>query len=137
MPLLTLRIAAPTDRHLATQAASIVHRHTVDLLGKQAELIAIAVDFIDPATWFVAGRALADSGRRSFALEVKVTDETNTKAEKARYIAAVFASLQTLLGPLHEESYVHVHDVRAAAYGYGGHTQEWRAHHATSRDAPR
>jgi hypothetical protein len=39
----------------------------------------------------------------------------------------------TLLGDLHEESYIYVQDVRAAAYGYGGRTQEWRFradHHA-------
>lgn len=128
MPLLTLRIAATADRELAARAAAIVHRHTVEHLGKQPDLIAVAVDFVDPAAWFVAGRALADSGRRSFALEVKVTDETNTKAEKARYIAAVFDSFEQLFGPLHEESYIHVNDVRAAAYGYGGRTQEWRYH---------
>ena len=31
-----------------------------------------------------------------------------------------------LLGPLHEESYVHTHDARADAYGFGGVTQEQR-----------
>ena len=31
-----------------------------------------------------------------------------------------------LLGPLHGESYVHVNDVRADAYGFGGLTQERR-----------
>lgn len=129
MPLLTLRIAAAPDRELAARAAAIVQRHTVELLGKQPDLIAVAVDFVDPATWFVAGQALAGSGKRSFALDIKVTDETNTKAEKARYIAAVFAAFEQLFGPLHEESYIHVHDVRAAAYGYGGRTQEWRYHH--------
>ncbi len=126
MPLVNLRIAAAPDRELAARAAAIVHRHTVEQLGKQPDLIAIAVDFVDPATWFVAGHALADSGKRSFALEIKVTDETNTKAEKARFIAAVFASFEQLFGPLHEESYIHVHDARAASYGYGGRTQEWR-----------
>ncbi|MBS0440506.1 MAG: tautomerase family protein [Proteobacteria bacterium] len=128
MPLVTLRIAAAPDRELAARAAAIVHRHTVEQLGKQPELIAIAVDFVDPATWFVAGHALADSGKRSFALEIKVTDETNTKPEKARFIASVFASFEQLFGPLHEESYIHVHDARAASYGYGGRTQEWRYH---------
>lgn len=132
MPLLNLRIAAPADRELAARAAGLVHRHAVEQLGKQPDLVAVAVDFVDPATWFVAGRALAASGKRSFALEIKVTDETNTKAEKARFIAAVFASFESLLGPLHEESYIHVHDVRAASYGYGGRTQEWRYHRASS-----
>lgn len=36
------------------------------------------------------------------------------------------SDLQRLLGPLHEVTYIHVHDVRAAAYGYGGRTQESR-----------
>lgn len=133
MPLINLRIAAAADRELAARAAAIVHRHTVEQLGKQPELIAVAVDFVDPATWFIAGQALAVHGRRSFQLEVKVTDETNTKAEKARYVEAVFGSFETLFGPLHEESYIHVHDVRAAAYGYGGRTQEWRYHHPHQR----
>jgi 4-oxalocrotonate tautomerase len=31
-----------------------------------------------------------------------------------------------LLGEVAEHSYVHVSDVRASAYGYGGKTQEFR-----------
>ena len=58
---------------------------------------------------------------------VSITDETNTKAEKARYIAAVHAAMSELLGgDVVEHSYVHVADLRASAYGYGGRTQEFR-----------
>jgi 4-oxalocrotonate tautomerase len=53
-------------------------------------------------------------------------DGTNTKDEKAAYVAAAFEGFSRLLGDLHEESYIHVHDVRAEAYGYGGRTQEFR-----------
>jgi len=31
-------------------------------------------------------------------------------------------------GNLHEESYTHVQDVRAASHGYGRHTQEYGYH---------
>jgi 4-oxalocrotonate tautomerase len=41
-----------------------------------------------------------------------------------------FDGFAALLGDLHEESYIYVQDVRAAAYGYGGRTQEWRYQHA-------
>ncbi|APO97675.1 MULTISPECIES: tautomerase family protein [Xanthomonas] len=67
-------------------------------------------------------------GVSSFSLEIIVTDETNTKAEKAEYLAEVFACFERLLGPVHPTSYVHVHDARASAYGYGGRTQEARFH---------
>jgi len=34
--------------------------------------------------------------------------------------------MSELLGPLHNESYVHVNEVRGDAYGYGGLTQNKR-----------
>jgi 4-oxalocrotonate tautomerase len=69
---------------------------------------------------------LAEQGKRSFYLDIKVVDGTNTKDEKAAYVAAVFDAFARLLGDLHDESYIFVHDVRADAYGYGGQTQEAR-----------
>ena len=84
---------------------------------------------MDPAHWVVGGRTLAEQRKSSFYFDIRVTDETNTKAEKAQYIREAFDAFAALLGDLHEESYIHVHDVRAAAYGYGGRTQEWRFHH--------
>ena len=93
MPLLTLRIAAAPDRTLATHAAAALHQLTVTHLGKRPELIAVAVDFVDPATWFIAGEPLAGTGLASYHLAITITDETNTKAEKARFMAATHAAL--------------------------------------------
>ena len=58
-----------------------------------------------------------------------MTDETNTKAEKADYLRQAFAALSELIGDVNEVSYIHVIDARAAAYGYGGRTQEYRHQH--------
>ena len=129
MPLLQLRIAAPDQPGLAARAAALVHRETHLQLGKDPQLTAVSVDLVDPATWFIAGEPLSASGQNSFSLVIRVTDETNTQGEKARFIAAVFAGMAALLQPLHPESYIHVLDARAAAYGWGGRTQAWRAHH--------
>ena len=88
---------------------------------------AVAVSHLDPAHWFVGGPALQDQSKTSFFLDVLISDETNTAAEKARYIAAVHAAMQAALGELHEVSYIHVHEARQAAWGYGGLTQQFRA----------
>ena len=61
-----------------------------------------------------------------------MTDETNTKAEKARYLEAVHRALSELIGNVHDCSYIHVIDARAAAYGYGGRTQEYRHQHGST-----
>ena len=58
--------------------------------------------------------------------DIKITDETDTKDEEARYIAEEFAGFEKLLGELDEKSYVNIEDVRSPTYGYGGKTQEYR-----------
>lgn len=126
MPILTLKISAAASPELVASASELLLDLTTRILRKQRELTAIAIDFVPPDRWVVGGRTLADQRKRSVFLDIKIVDGSNTKDEKASYIAAVFDGFAKLLGDLHDESYVHVHDVRADAYGYGGKTQEFR-----------
>lgn len=86
MPHLNLQISGPIDSELARRASAAVADLTVDVLGKRRELIAIEVRFVERAHWFVGGRSLDELGRNSFFLDISITDETNTKDEKARFI---------------------------------------------------
>jgi len=126
MPYIHIQISGPRDDALAGRAAEAAAELTSGILHKDRALTAAVVEFIEPGHWFVAGKALASHGPRSYHWMVSITDETNTKAEKARYIAAVHAAMGELLGEVAEHSYVLVDDVRASAYGYGGRTQEYR-----------
>ena len=51
---------------------------------------------------------------------------TNTKLELEAYLKAIFEAFGGLLGSVHQESYAYVDEVSAAAYGYGGKSQEFR-----------
>ncbi|MGE5863917.1 MAG: tautomerase family protein [Rhizobacter sp.] len=126
MPYLHIQLSGEPDDPLAAAVAAEAVSLTSRLLGKDAALTAVVVDFIAPARWFIAGRALSGGPERSYHWLVSITDETNTKAEKAAYVAAVHQSMARLLGAVAEHSYVHVADLRATAYGYGGRTQEAR-----------
>ncbi len=88
----------------------------------------VLVRFVPHELWFIDGRSLAEHGRNSFRLEVTITDETNTKAQKARYQREAFDLVGGILGNLHSHSNIHIIDCRAAAYGYGGVSQEYRHH---------
>jgi 4-oxalocrotonate tautomerase len=129
MPILNVKVAARKSPEMTGKIASILLELTTRILGKDPNLTAIAIDYVDPDDWIVGGRTLSEQNRSSLYFDIKITDETNTKDEKARYIAEVFAAFEALLGNLHEESYIYVQDVRAASYGYGGKTQEYRYHH--------
>ncbi len=128
MPILNVKISGDASAERSQQIAQMLSRHTQEILNKKPELISIAISYIDPVHWIVGGETLAGQKKSSVYLDIKITDETNTKSEKAEYIKAVFNSFEDLLGDLHHESYIYVEDVRASAYGYGGLTQEYRYH---------
>jgi len=130
MPILNVKISAQRSAEMTQKISTTLLELTSRILGKDPRVTAIAIDYIDPADWVVGGQTLAAQGKHSIYFDIKVTDETNTKAEKAQYIAEAFEAFAKLLGNLHEESYIYIQDVRAAAYGYGGKTQEYRFQHA-------
>jgi 4-oxalocrotonate tautomerase len=129
MPILNVKVSAVRTDALSAQITETLLELTSRVLGKRRDLTAVVIDYVDPRDWFVGGKSLAALKQASFYFDVKVVDETNTKAEKARYVAEAFEAFAALLGDLHHESYVYVQDVRATAYGFGGKTQEHRFQH--------
>ncbi|MEY3223900.1 MAG: hypothetical protein RL565_90 [Pseudomonadota bacterium] len=128
MPILNVKVSG--QKNIATTKAinelllDLTHR----ILGKKKEVTAIAIEYVDPDCWFVGGKLLSEQRTNSFYFDIKITDKTNTKDEKAQYIKEAFEGFEQILGNLHEESYIYVQDVRAASHGYGGKTQEYRYH---------
>ena len=129
MPIINVKVSAEKSLEMTARISDLLLEKTTGILRKRADLTAIAIDYVDPEHWIVGGRSLKAQGKSSFYFDIKVVDETNTKAEKARYVAEVFEAFRALLGDLHEESYIYVQDVRPTAYGFGGLTQEYRFQH--------
>ncbi len=126
MPYLNAKLSVPESPETSASIAALLNRLTVDVLKKKQELTSIALEYISPQRWHIGGAPLAVQGAATFHLDVKITEGTNTKDEKARYVREVFAAMEATLGPLHPASYIVVHEVRADAWGYAGATQEYR-----------
>lgn len=126
MPILNVKVSGARSDAMTKAITSLLGDLTQRILRKDPAVTAIAIDYIDPRDWYAGGQSLAEQGKSSVYFDIKITDETNTKSEKVAFIQAAFEGFAALLGNLHEESYIYVQDVRAAAYGYGGRTQEWR-----------
>ena len=129
MTILNVKVSGKKSAETTKQINELLLELTHRILGKKKEVTAIAIDYVDHDSWFVGGHLLSEQSKNSFYFDIKVTDETNTKDEKAQYIKEAFEGFEQILGNIHEESYIYVQDVRAASYGYGGKTQEFRYHH--------
>jgi 4-oxalocrotonate tautomerase len=127
MPILNLKVSAAASPELSQTLAKGLVEITARVLRKKPEVTAVAIDYTAPDHWIVGGKSLAQHGKASFWLDIKIVDGTNTKDEKAEYLREVFALMARSLGQeLHDESYILVHEVLADAYGFGGLTQEHR-----------
>ena len=126
MPIINITVTGKPDAALSAGIAKEVTGITATQLRKDPTITAVAISYVDPQHWFAGGKSLARHGANTFWLDIKVVDGTNTKLELEAYLEAIFAAFSHLLGTVHEESYAFVHEVPAAAYGYGGKTQEFR-----------
>ena len=126
MPYLKLKLSAPDSVETTEKIAVVLTELTADILKKKRELTAVEIEFISPQRWFIGGVSLQEQNATSFYLDIKVTEGTNTKDEKARYVGQIFSSIETIVGPLAAASYVVIEEVNADAWGYQGQTQEFR-----------
>ena len=130
MPILNVKVSGQRSNEMTKKISEILLELTSRILHKDPQVTSIAMEYVNPEDWIVAGKSLEEHGKSSIYFDIKVTDETNTKAEKAQYIREAFDAFSKLLGNLHNESYIYVQDVRATSYGFSGLTQEYRYHHA-------
>ncbi len=126
MPYLNVKLSATESQETTERIASMLTALTTDVLKKKRELTSVALDYISAQRWYIAGASLAVQETATFYLDVKITEGTNTKDEKASYVRQVFAAVESVLGKLHPASYIVIHEVRADAWGYAGATQEYR-----------
>lgn len=126
MPYLYVRVSVPESRGAAERIAAALMKRTSEVLGKKPELTSIAIEFASAEHWFVGGTRAGEQGAVTFYLDVKITDGTNTKSQKADYVKSVFADFESMFGPILPASYIVIDDVRADSWGYQGRTQEHR-----------
>jgi 4-oxalocrotonate tautomerase len=126
MPYLNIRVSIPESSESAEEIVAVLMKHTSDVLGKKPDVTSIEIDFVSPEKWFVGGGRVSEQKAVTFYLDIKVTDGTNTKSEKAKYVKNVFADFDAMFGPITPASYIVIHDVRADSWGFQGRTQEYR-----------
>ncbi|MEO8059942.1 MAG: tautomerase family protein [Burkholderiales bacterium] len=126
MPILNVKLCTTASPETSSRIASKLTDLTFEILKKKRELTAVAIEYVAATNWFIAGTALVDRPISTFHLDIKVTEGTNTKDEKALYVSRVFAAVESIIGALAPASYIVVHDVRGDSWGYQGETQEYR-----------
>lgn len=126
MPIINLKISGEENPALAKELALTISGLTKEVLNKKPEVTVVTVSFTPNDFWFINSESLTELKTNSFHLTIKISDSTNLKEDKARYIEAVHQALASRLGTLHPVSYTAIEETRADAYGYDGLTIEYK-----------
>ncbi|WP_316845799.1 4-oxalocrotonate tautomerase [Pedobacter psychrodurus] len=126
MPIIDLKVSGKENPALAQELVKEIGRLTKEVLNKKPEITVVTLSFVPEHLWFVNAVSLAELKIKSFHLNIKISDSTNLKTDKAKYIEAVHQSLSSILGNVHPVSYTAIHEMKADAYGYEGLTIEYK-----------
>lgn len=126
MPVIDLKLSGKEDPQLAGDLCKSIHLLTQTILNKRPEVTALTVTFVPKHLWFINQESLADLNQNSFHLIIKISDSTNLKLDKSRFIRAVHEVLGERLENLHPVSYTAIQEMKADAYGYEGKTIEFK-----------
>jgi len=121
MPYINVKLNLDENINLRDKIVDVVLENTTNILGKNRDVTSVLVEFVPQKAWSVGGKNVP-----TFYLEIKITKGTNTKAQKSQYIQAIYKEFEKLLGQIHKESYVLIHEIDADAWGFEGITQESR-----------
>src|SRR5262245_66104387 len=102
MPMITVAYATSrSEAGLKAAVAKTASDLAAQTLHKDPNVTAVQVQTFDPADWFCAGHSLAQSGLAAVRLEIRITEGTNTKHEKAAFIAAATKRMRQTTARLH------------------------------------
>lgn len=126
MPILTLKLSDNAHTQNTQALAQGLTQLSADVLHKRADVTSVVFQRIAANDWWVGGEA---SDQVLMQLDIRITQGTNTEAEKTAFIAQAFdLLLQHFVDgqQLHATSYISVQELPASDWGYGGLTQQQR-----------
>lgn len=126
MPIVNLKVSGNENAALAKELALTISNLTKAFLKKKPEVTVVTVSFTPNQLWFVNSQSLEELQMNSFHLDIKISQSTNLKDDKAAYIDAIHNSIGAVIENIHPVSYTVINEIPADAYGYDGLTIEYK-----------
>jgi 4-oxalocrotonate tautomerase len=126
MPILTLKLSANTQLKSANALAQALTALSTQVLHKRADVTSVVFQRLAAGDWWVGG---ANTEQVLVQLDIRITQDTNSEAEKAAFISQAFVLLSEHMANgqrMHPTSYISVQALPATDWGYGGLTQQQR-----------
>ena len=72
MPILNVKVSAQRSQEMTQRISALLLDITGRILHKDPELTSIAIEYVNPQDWIVAGKSLAEHGKNSIYFDIKI-----------------------------------------------------------------
>ena len=79
LAMINVKLGAKKSAETTRRVAELLNELTTRILRKEPSVIAIALSYVEPEDWIIAGKSLREHQLASFYFSVTIADETNTK----------------------------------------------------------
>lgn len=126
MPYINIKIAG---KPISETQKKKLHEATTKLMNevmrKKPEVTVVSIEESRAENWMIATNILSED-RRAVYVNVKVTQGTNSKEEKAEFLRKMNDNLDRNIGDLSDISYIVIDEIVPDAWGHGGVSMEER-----------
>ena len=127
MPYINIRVNQPLAHETRQALQQTTTQLMDDVMGKRREVTVVQIEESSPEHWSVNAESLDLSAPSAAYVDIKITEGTNSEADKSRMIQQTIVMLREQIGALQEACYVVVDEIPAMNWGYNGQTQAARA----------
>lgn len=127
MPYINIRIATSLNQVQRDQLYDKTTSHMNTVMGKRREVTVVNIQESEPRYWATNAVTLTSEDPIGAFVDIKVTEGTNTREEKAEMISQIVKMLRDVVGVVQEACYVVIDEIPANSWGYNGKTQAERA----------
>ena len=127
MPYINFRIGNTLENAQRNQLYEKTTSLMKGIMGKRREVTVVHIQESEPHLWATNAVALDTDSPIGAYVDIKVTEGTNTPAEKAEMLSETAKMLKEVVGVVQEACYVVIDDIPANSWGYNGKSQAQRA----------
>ena len=117
MAIFTIKLSGNKSYSMTECLSEIILEMNVKYLRGRKEFTVVIVEYLAPDLWVVGGVPLSEQDKNCFIMHVSVSDLVS-KEEKKIFITETFKSLNLIVGDLHDDCYINIHQVDHDSFSY-------------------
>lgn len=117
MAIFTIKVSGNKSYGTTKSISNVILDMNLKYLRGRKDYTVVMVEYIPLDLWVIGGVPLSEQQKNCMIMNVTISDLINDE-EKANFIRETFVALNEVLGDLHQDSYISIHQFDQNSFSY-------------------